>query len=98
MTHHQKSPEDVHCIHCNNKNWEELAHSDWFKPRAWQNTWVCGTCGKGLVHLKVYTTDELHKIINPLERKLTKVKALNPHTDEDNTPKHSDYDLYYKEK
>ena len=33
-----------------------------------------------------------------LQEELVRVEPLNPHTDEDNTPKHDDYDLYYKKK
>jgi len=29
---------------------------------------------------------------------LVKVEALNPHSGDDNTPKHDDYDLYYRKK
>jgi len=39
--------------------------------------------------------DETHKNIPD---DFVKVEALNPHTGDDNTPKHDDYDLFYRKK
>lgn len=45
---------------------------------------------------------ELEEILfsdsRPPEAELVRVKTLNPYTNEDNTPKHDDYDLYYRKK
>ena len=40
---------------------------------------------------------EEHRSSNTKLSDFVEVKALNPHTGDDNTPKHSDYKLYYKE-